>query len=148
MDTSTSPLRLVEQSHPVLHAVAKPVQVFDDALTDLAGQMIHAMKEEGGIGLAAPQVGHGIRVVVLLNLSTEQPEVWVNPEIVKKWGVRWGEEGCLSLPGRRVNKRRHEHVTVKAQDLAGQWHQFIRRGLAAACVQHEIDHLNGVLMID
>lgn len=139
---------LVDQSHPVLHAVASPVLAFDDVLRRLAQEMIVVMRQEKGIGLAAPQVGHSIRMIVLLNLTTNIPEVWVNPHILSQEGWRTGEEGCLSLPGQRVSKTRSAKVVFSAQDLNGKTHQLTREGLAATCVQHEIDHLNGILMTD
>ena len=139
---------LVDQSHPVLHKVATPVLVFDEALQRLAQEMVSVMKKEKGIGLAAPQVGHSIRMMVLLNLSTNIPEVWVNPQIIAQEGWQTFEEGCLSLPGQRVSKTRSAKVVFRAQDLKGNSHELIRHGLAATCVQHEIDHLNGVLMTD
>lgn len=141
-------LALVGQNAPVLHSVALPVTEFDDTLRQTVERMMQVMKSEGGIGLAAPQVGIGQRIVVLLDLDSRLPQAWVNPRIVQARGWMWHEEGCLSLPGKLVRKMRSQWVQVSAYDVHGGHHVFERTGLEAACVQHEIDHLNGVLMTD
>lgn len=145
---SPSVLGLVPEQDAVLHQVALPVTRFDQSLQTIVAQMKQVMKDEGGIGLAAPQVGIGQRIIILLDLDTHQPTAWINPIVLEARGWTWHDEGCLSLPGQRVRKMRSEWVKVGAYDEQGVYHEFERRNLEAACVQHEIDHLNGVLMTD
>ena len=146
---SRSPdIALVPPDAAVLREVACPILVFDRDIADCAEMLARAMARFNGIGLAAPQVGWGIRMIALKRLDLGSTDVWCNPTIVMQEGLRLGDEGCLSLPGRRTKKTRSMTVGVRAQDPHGVWHQFVRVGLEAACVEHEIDHLNGVLMID
>lgn len=148
MHLYTSTLSLVPEQTAVLHQVALPVFNFDEQLRATVSEMKRVMSNEGGIGLAAPQVGVGQRIVILLDLDTHQAHAWINPVILQAEGWMWHEEGCLSLPGQRVRKMRSQWVKVGAYDEYGVYHEFERRNLEAACVQHEIDHLNGVLMTD
>lgn len=148
MHTPTRQLSLVPESSPVLHHIALPVTLFDEQLHQTVDNMKDVMRKEGGIGLAAPQVGVPQRIIILLDLDTQQPQAWINPVIVQAQGWMWHDEGCLSLPGKRVRKMRSQWVKVSACDENGVRHEFERSNLEAACVQHEIDHLNGVLMTD
>lgn len=145
MNTLTSSLFLVSEDNPVLHQVCSPVDSITPLIVGLAEQMIQVMVKEGGVGLAAPQVGVPLRIIVVLD---ETPCVWINPSIVSSEGFCWFEEGCLSLPGQRKRKFRSKTVRVRAQDLNGRWHEKEYTGLLSICFQHEIDHLNGVLMTD
>lgn len=145
---SSTLLTLVPEQAAVLHQIALPVFCFDAMLRATVENMKQVMREEGGIGLAAPQVGVGQRIVILLDLDTHEAKAWINPVILQADGWMWHEEGCLSLPGQRVRKMRSQWVKVGAHDEFGVYHEFERRNLEAACVQHEIDHLNGVLMTD
>ncbi|SIN87071.1 peptide deformylase [Halodesulfovibrio marinisediminis] len=135
--------RLVEKS--------KPIEKVTEEIKELAEAMVETMYKEEGIGLAAPQVGALHRLVVV---DVSGPEVrnelmtLVNPEIITADGSCDSEEGCLSVPGYRAKVKRSETVTVKAQDLEGNDVTIEADGLLAICLQHEIDHLDGVLFID
>ena len=137
---------------PHLRAKARPVGPGDaDAVRDLAPRMLESMYRAPGIGLAAPQVGVGLRLVVVDLQRDEQraPMVLVNPEVVAaiaEEAVR--EEGCLSLPGHYADVSRPARVKVRYHDLSGARRDVEADGLLATCLQHEIDHLNGVLFID
>ena len=136
---------------PVLRARAKPVSAGDDVRA-LSDQMLATMYAAPGIGLAAPQVGAGLRLVVL-DVSAKDappnPMVLVNPEIVaasEELATR--EEGCLSLPGMYAEVTRPHAVRVRYLALDGSKQEIEGEGLLSACLQHEIDHLNGVLFVD
>jgi peptide deformylase len=137
---------------PILRAKARPVRQADDALIrTLAPQMLAAMYAAPGIGLAAPQVGHSLRLVVIDLQPDEKPAPMhlINPEIVgvsDEQAIR--EEGCLSLPGQYADVSRPARVKVRYLDLEGARREVEADGLLAACLQHEIDHLDGVLFVD
>lgn len=119
----------------------------DDTLVDLTREMIRVMKESNGVGLAANQVGLGKRVIILG--TEEEPLVLINPEIVEtslKKSIN--EEGCLSIPNVRGRVSRAEKVIVQALNLNGKPFRIEAEGLSAVCLQHEIDHLDGILFID
>ncbi|AVG15638.1 MULTISPECIES: peptide deformylase [Chromobacteriaceae] len=132
-----------------LHTVAKPVEVFDAALQQQIDDMFETMYEAKGIGLAATQVDYHRRLVVM-DISEERDErrVFINPEIVAKDGETVYEEGCLSVPGIYDKVTRAEHVKVKALDRDGKPFELEAHGLLAICIQHEIDHLNGVVFVE
>ncbi len=134
---------------PVLKQKATPVVAFDSNLKTLLKNMAETMYYEKGVGLAAPQVGITHRLVTI-DVSEERTDLklLVNPEIIKKQGKCSGEEGCLSIPGYRDVVERSEIITVKAQDPDGEVIEFEASGLLSVCIQHEIDHLDGVLFID
>ena len=133
----------------VLRQKAAAVTAFDDALRQLAEEMIQTMHEASGVGLAAPQIGRPIRMVVIdVPEQTEGDLVLVNPRVVESDGSMVGEEGCLSFPGIFINVQRSAIVTVEYQDLSGQPRRISGDGLLARCLQHEIDHLDGVLLAD
>jgi peptide deformylase len=137
---------------PVLRAKAKPVRPEDaDRIRALAPQMLETMYKAPGIGLAAPQIGVGLRLVVidLQKDDSPGPMVLVNPEVIRHSAeMATREEGCLSLPNQYAEVTRPANVTVKYQDLDGKTQQIQGDGLMAACLQHEIDHLDGVLFVD
>ena len=149
-DTSLLPILVVPD--PRLRAKARPVGTADaERVRDLAPRMLAAMYAAPGIGLAAPQIGELLRLVVIDLQKDEQqdPIVLVNPEIVaasKELATR--EEGCLSLPGQYAEVTRPAVVKVRYQDLTGAKREIEGDGLMAACLQHEIDHLDGVLFVD
>ena len=132
-----------------LRTIAKPVTEFNEKLRQLVADMIETMYAENGIGLAATQVNIHQRVV-LIDLSEErnQPQVFINPEIITKSGDTTYEEGCLSVPQNYANVERAAEVTVKAQDAEGNPFEVNANGLLAICLQHELDHLVGKLFID
>lgn len=142
---------LVTYPDPVLRMRAQPVSLVDDSIRSLAADMLRIMDEEDGVGLAAPQVGESVRVFVTCARAEgqEAEQVYVNPEILAVEGpVEPEEEGCLSLPGIRGAIRRPPLVTIRATALDGRQFTMTSGGLLARCWQHEIDHLDGVLIID
>ncbi|MBM2886138.1 peptide deformylase [Chromobacterium amazonense] len=132
-----------------LHTVAKPVEVFDAALQQQIDDMFETMYEAKGIGLAATQVDYHYRLVVMdISEERDQRRVFINPEIVEKDGETVYEEGCLSVPGIYDKVTRAERVKVKAQDRDGKPFELEADGLLAICIQHELDHLNGVVFVE
>lgn len=148
-DAETLPILFVPD--PRLRTKAKPVAPGDDRIPALAERMLTTMYKAPGIGLAAPQIGEGLRLVVVDLQPDDKPSpmVMVNPEIVaasKELATR--EEGCLSLPGQYAEVTRPAIVKVRWTDLTGAKREVEADGLLAACLQHEIDHLDGVLFVD
>ena len=149
---SAAPVPILVVPHPALRAKARPVGAHDaDAVRALVPRMFAAMYRAPGIGLAAPQVGLGLRFFVLDLMPDEKPAplVLVNPEIVavgEELATR--EEGCLSLPGQYADVTRPAQVRVRYRDPDGAEHEIAAEGLLAACLQHEIDHLDGILFVD
>jgi peptide deformylase len=153
-DTETQasllPIRIVPD--PVLRKTARPVTPEDAAqVRELIPQMFAAMYAAPGIGLAAPQIGVLLRLVVI-DIAPDKvpaPIVLINPEIVaSSEALASREEGCLSLPEQFAEVTRPAWVKVKYQDEHGARKEIEGEGLLAACLQHEIDHLNGVLFVD
>jgi peptide deformylase len=132
---------------PVLRRKARRVTSIDGSIGRLIDDMVETMREIGGVGLAAPQVGIPLRVAVI-ELPGEETIVLVNPKIVKRSGERQVEEGCLSLPGYRGEIQRSVKVTAKGLDRYGREIRIKGEGLLAQALEHEIDHLNGTLYID
>jgi peptide deformylase len=131
---------------------SKPVETFDRALETLVADMFDTMYDAPGIGLAAIQIGVPLRVVTI-DLAPKdeprEPRVFVNPEIVSRSeAFSCYEEGCLSIPDYYEDVERPDGVRVAYQDIKGARHELDADGLLATCIQHEIDHLNGVLFID
>jgi len=135
----------------VLRRNAKEVTTFDDDLVRLSEEMINTMHEADGIGLAAPQVGISIQMLVT-DVSPLEKEygkmAFVNPAILETWGETSIEEGCLSIPGVREDVIRPEEILVKYQTVTGEEKTEKYDGWMARVLQHEIDHLNGVLFTD
>jgi len=136
-----------------LKEVSKPVSEVTDEIRELAREMCDVMYDEPGIGLAAPQVGAAIRLIVVDTEWTEEesernPLVLINPEIVAREGKLTWTEGCLSVPDFTADVERAERVTLRAEDLDGKPVEIEAEELQAVCFQHEIDHLDGVLFID
>lgn len=137
---------------PVLRRGGKAISSFDADLRKTADQMMAAMYEEVGCGLAAPQVGIELKLLVL-NPSGDRDDkagekVLCNPKITKKKGREFGEEGCLSFPGMHAEVERWIEITVEYQDLDGQPQKLTADGFLARVIQHEMDHLDGVLYVD
>ena len=131
----------------VLRQKAKRVSTIDGSIQRLIDDMIVTMQRTSGVGLAAPQVGVPLRVVVL-QMPDEEPIAIVNPQIVKRVGEREVTEGCLSIPGYYGEIKRSEAVTVKGRDRQGKPIRIKATGLTAQALEHELDHLNGILYID
>lgn len=138
--------------NPVLREVCASVESFDQRLSDLTSDMLATMYEAKGRGLAAPQIGVTDRVFVMDCMWKEgepTPMVFVNPEILSQSEeTSTYEEGCLSIPGQTTFVRRPAQVTVRWQTLEGDVREDQFDGFAATCIQHELDHLNGVLCTD
>lgn len=135
-----------EEGDPVLNKVSKPVKVMTPRLKQLVKDMFETMYEDGGVGLAAPQVGMLKRIVVI-DVSEEQnePHVLVNPEIIEQDGSQTGMEGCLSVPGKIGKVTRPNHVIAKAYDENMQPIELEGEELLARAICHELDHLDGHL---
>jgi peptide deformylase len=133
---------------PVLREVARPVERFDAALARLAGDMMETMYDAPGVGLAAPQVGVSLRLVVFDDGDGQGGRILVNPEIDGLVGEQVLEEGCLSVRGPYSETARATHVRARGQSLTGEPVEFQAEGLLARIMQHEVDHLDGKLFID
>lgn len=147
------PLEIVRFPDPRLKRVSEPVGEITDAIRALAEEMCQIMYDEPGIGLAAPQVGQALRLFVIDTEWNEdgndrQPQVMINPEFLHKEGSLVWEEGCLSVPDYTAEVERSAAVTIRALDLDGKEIVEEAEGLRAVCLQHEYDHLDGVLFID
>jgi peptide deformylase len=135
-----------------LRAVSKPVAKIDAATRKLVKEMFETMYAAPGIGLAAIQIGEPKRVVTMdlaKKDDPQQPQVFINPELIDKSDEKnVHEEGCLSIPEFYEEVERPAQVKIRYLDLDGKSHEIEANGLLATCIQHEIDHLNGVLFID
>lgn len=160
-------MKILTFPDPKLREVSQPVESFGPELKKLSEDMIETMYHANGIGLAAPQVGELVRMVVIdtrpkdesgrrytyeemteLEAAVEQPLVLINPQIIKGEGKTTFDEGCLSVPGYYETVERYNYIEMKAFDVNGK--EFIVKtdGLLAICMQHELDHLEGTLFID
>jgi peptide deformylase len=140
-------LRIRHLPEEVLRQKAKKVPAIDKSTQMLIDDMLETMRENNGIGLAAPQVGVSLRLAVL-QMPEKEPMVLINPEIVKRSGSRELVEGCLSVPGYNGEIVRSETITVKAMDRDGKKIRIKAEGLMAQALEHELDHLNGTLYLD
>jgi len=140
---------------PVLRLKARRVTKIDESIRRLVQDMIESMYAAHGVGLAAPQIGVPLRVIVI-GLPDEEPFALINPEIVKREGQRLVEEGCLSIPGYRAEVPRSLTVVARGMDLEGRMVRIKasakrgdeREALLAQALEHEVDHINGILYID
>lgn len=152
MTNLPDPLQLRLYPDPVLKRRAEPITLIDETLRTAVRTMFDIMYEEAGIGLAAPQVGWSARLFVInLESDPEQPDeehVFINPVITEPAGEETEEEGCLSLPDIRVPIRRPETIHVSAIGLNGEPFELTTNDLFARCIQHENDHLDGILLPD
>lgn len=158
-------LEILKYPHPTLKKVAQPVTEFNDELKTIVKNMLYTMYKTPGIGLAAPQIGISLRFFVLdiwydrekitlhdgseeFRLSNFAPMVIINPSFIKKEGEFLYEEGCLSVPGIYEDVKRAEKVEISFQDLDGNHHQLEADELLSVCLQHENDHLDGIVFIE
>lgn len=133
---------------PVLRQKAKRVSTIDGSIRKLISDMIETMHADPGrVGLAAPQVGISLRVLVI-GIPEQEDIILINPEIVRRKGARLVDEGCLSVPGYIGQVNRAESVTVKGLNQNGKEIRIKGEGLLAQALEHEINHLNGVLYVD
>ena len=149
MDLDLEQLKIVHYPHPALKTVCQPVTEFGPDLRRLSERMFELMSKGEGVGLATPQVGLDIRLFVC-NLTGEEKDVFVcvNPRVTDVEGAEVLVEGCLSLPGVSVSKRRATRVVLEGFDVEGNPLKRVGEGLEARVWQHETDHLNGRLLID
>ncbi|MEN0057511.1 MAG: peptide deformylase [Bdellovibrio sp.] len=160
-------MKILTFPDPKLREVSKPVETFGPELKKLSEDMIETMYDARGIGLAAPQVGELVRMVVIdtrpkdekgrrykydemtdLEKAVPQPLILVNPQIVKGEGKTTFDEGCLSIPGYYETVERFDYIEMKAYDVNGKEFVVKTDGLLAICMQHELDHLEGTLFLD
>ncbi len=142
-------LKIKKYPDPILKKKAEPLAQFGPEEQKLFDSMIETMYTEDGVGLAAPQVGISKRVLIASPTMTPGEEyVFVNPEIVEAKGRELGLEGCLSLPGISGEIPRAKTIHLRAQDRRGKWIEIKVKDFFARIIQHELDHLNGILLID
>jgi peptide deformylase len=154
---------IVRYGHPVLREKAKPIGVIDDSVRQLAADMLETMYAAEGVGLAAQQIALPLAICVVdvppemdvleeggerVNPDVAMPLVLVNPRVLSTAGLQTGREGCLSFPDFHFDVKRPMEATVEYADLDGVARTTVFRGFVARAVQHEIDHLNGVLFTD
>lgn len=133
--------------HPILRQRARRVKNIDGSIQSLIEDMVETMRAASGVGLAANQVGIPLRVIVI-EVPGEEVRIMINPEMVRRTGERVVMEGCLSLPDYRGEIKRSARVVVKGRDRQGKELRIKAEELLAQALEHEIDHLNGVLYID
>jgi len=144
-------LKILIFPDPRLRKVAKKVTKFDKSLENLANDMLETMYIANGIGLAATQVDRHIRLIVMdLSEERDDPRIFINPtfKILKNHKLFEFEEGCLSIPGFNETISRPDKIELTWQDIKGNQHIDKPKGLLTVCIQHEIDHLDGRLMVD
>jgi peptide deformylase len=140
---------IIKMDNPVLHRKAKKVRKIDSSIQKLIDDMVDTMHNIEGVGLAAPQVGVPLQVVVIQMPDEEDVITLINPEVVKiSEETEMMTEGCLSLPGYNADVKRSTSITVKARDLEGKPIRIKGEGLMAQALQHEIDHINGIVFVD
>lgn len=139
------PIRIVPD--PVLRQKSKRVRFIDSSIDKLIENMLETMRSASGVGLAAPQIGVPLRVIVI-GMPEEAEFCLINPQIVRRSGERLVTEGCLSVPGYRGEVKRAVSVTVKGRDPSGKEIRIKAGELLAQALEHEINHLDGVLYID
>lgn len=145
-------LKIYEYPDPVLRKKTVEVTAFDEELTKLVEDMADTMYDAPGIGLAAPQIGRSVKLIVVdatVQIDGEKEYMsMVNPEIIAHEGIQLDEEGCLSVPELTANVKRYKRITVSYQNLEGHTQEFSTEGRFSVVLQHEIDHLNGILFLD
>ena len=150
LEKNPSPV-VLQEPHPLLREISSEIKDLD-GMKALIPVMVRIMKEEGGIGLAAPQIGFNQRLFIIHIPETENRSetkiVAINPVVLEKKGSICLEEGCLSVDGKLVPVERSAQILVEYENESKQKVQTVLSGLAAVCFQHELDHLNGVLISD
>ena len=141
-------LPILELPHPALRQRARKVRKIDSSLLGLAHDMVDTMREVGGIGLAANQVGALRRLIVIQLPEEEEARIYINPEILSREGEREVEEGCLSIPGYKGLITRSVWIKFRAMDQTSKLVRLKAEDLLSQALEHEVDHLNGILYID
>ena len=143
-------LPIIKNPSPLLREKSEEIdlkKIKANELKGLCADMIKTMKENDGVGLAAPQVGKSIRLITIN--TKDEPKIMINPKITgKSWAKEWNEEGCLSVPGFYGKVRRNKKINCIYFDKKAQKTKIQAQGLLAFVIQHEIDHLDGILFID
>jgi peptide deformylase len=142
---------ILRYGDPVLHRKAAPVEALTPEIDALIDDMRETMHAAAGVGLAAPQVGESLRICLVDLSAGRRPDqllVLINPEMIACAGLQLKEEGCLSVPGIEATVARPQTVSVRAMDRDGEPREIQGEGLLARALQHEIDHLNGILFLD
>ena len=143
-------LPIIKNPSPLLREKSEKIgleKIKANGLKELCADMIKTMKEKDGVGLAAPQVGKNIRLIAIN--TKDGPKIMINPKIMNKsWAKEWNEEGCLSVPGVYGKVRRNKKINCVYLDKKGQKTKIQAEGLLAFVIQHETDHLDGILFID
>lgn len=141
-------LEIITHPNPLLRKKSQPVtNVLTEKIQKLIPQMMEVMLAKDGVGLAAPQVGENIRIIVIA--YKEKNLIIINPKIIKKSLLKeWGAEGCLSVPNKYGQVKRFKGLTLKYLNEGGNEQKLKASGLLARIIQHEIDHLDGILFID
>ena len=146
-----APRPVVTYGNLALKRRASEIEIIDESVKKLAAEMFEILERSRGVGLAAPQIGVSLRLIVL-SIPRDDGTRWkcavVNPEFVAKRGKARSEEGCLSIPGICEEITRAEEVEIKGLDLDGKEMRIGGKGLLARAVQHELDHLDGILIVD
>ena len=143
-----SVLPILELPHPMLRRRARKVRNIDKKVLEIAHNMVETMHDAGGIGLAANQIGILQRIIVVQTGDEEEARIYVNPEIIRREGEREVEEGCLSIPGYRGMIQRSVWVRFGALDHMSVTVKLKAEGLLSQALEHEVDHLNGILYVD
>jgi len=142
-------LKILKFPDPRLRTRAVPVEAVDDQIRQLVNDMLETMYAAPGIGLAATQVDVHKRVLVLdVSDAKDEPQCFINPELLEQEGLAVGEEGCLSVPEVTEEVERAERIKVRALAADGKPFEQVAEGLLAVCIQHEMDHLEGKLFVD
>ena len=142
---------ILRYGEPVLHRKAAPVEALTPEIDALIDDMRETMHAAAGVGLAAPQIGESLRICLVDLSAGRRPDqllVLINPELITSAGLQLKEEGCLSVPGIEATVARPQTVAVRALDRDGEAREIVAEGLLARALQHEIDHLNGILFLD
>ena len=142
---------ILRYGEPVLHQKAAPVEALTPEIDALIDDMRETMHAAAGVGLAAPQIGESLRICLVDLSAGRRPDqllVLINPELITSAGLQLKEEGCLSVPGIEATVARPQTVAVRALDRDGEAREIVAEGLLARALQHEIDHLNGILFLD
>jgi peptide deformylase len=140
-------MEILTEGHKALRVKSKRIDKIDDTVRTTCAALVDLMVKNNGLGLAAPQCGINKRIIVITD--NESIKVLINPEIIfHSEETEMDEEGCLSIPETFVKKNRYSSITIKYRNLAGHPHLETHKGLTARIIQHEIDHLDGILMTD
>lgn len=151
---------ILQIGHPTLRRIAKKVKLTDintHVIQNIIGTLITTAKKSNGVGIAAPQIGYSLQIVIIASYPNVrypdaplmEPVAMINPQIIShSEAMVLGIEGCLSVKEKRGNVNRYQQVEVEYCDRHGQYHRQIYHGFVARIIQHEIDHLNGILFVD